>query len=141
MDWAKKAKEVIGIVSEFPACDVTAMVALALQGIYAEGLASQDGRYRVTEIELEDYTHQLKDSGARVKGPLGGALVVVYPYDALFHLLHDSARIGAFRERIVQTFRDAGVTEEILIVADNMKFARFERVEDEDEEGKEEAAD
>ena len=132
MDWAKRARDIISIVTEFPACDVVAAVAERLHRVYDKGLEGHGGVYRVAELRLDDHTFQLKSNAATVKGPLGNALLVVYPYDALHNLLQDSRRIGVFRERIAKTFREAGFTEEILIVADNMKFARFELVEGED---------
>lgn len=138
MDWTRRAKEIVELVAASPVYGIVDAVAERLRRAYTAGLEGHGGRYAVVEIEMGDHAFQLEDSAARVKGPLGNALLVVYPHDALHNLLQHSSDIGAFRERVVKTFQEAGFTEEILIIADDMKFARFERVEGED--GEEEGA-
>ena len=126
MDWAKRAKDIVSIVTNFPACDVTAAVAERLHRVYDEGLKGHGGRYRTVEVETEDRTPwDVTNGEPRVHGPIGDALLVVYPREALQNV-QAFADLEVFRDGVVEGMRAAGFTEEVLIVPDDIKFARFE---------------
>lgn len=90
-------------------------------------------RYRLVEAESKEHTIKV-DSALVVEGPVEDVLVLSYPEERLQALMSLGCnRMEGFARVARKTVKDAGWEGEIIIVSDDMKFARFEPVEDDSE--------
>ena len=81
---------------------------------------------RVVECEFEEHTIQL-EHGAVVKGPIEGALLVVITHEQSQNLMSCGGRVYQdFAKRAIGAVKDAGWDGEVLLITEDMKFARFE---------------
>lgn len=90
-------------------------------------------KYKLVEIESEEHETIKLEEGPVLKGPIENVLLVVIPDEQMKALISVDADHG-FYDGIKETLSGVGFDEEFLLVADSMKFAKFERVEDDQEE-------
>lgn len=89
-------------------------------------------KYRLKKIDPETLPEYAVPNGQVVKGPIENLLVVTFPNEVLHHMM--MARKGRPQEwvaSIKRTLFQAGWKGEVMICGDEMKFARFEPVEEE----------
>lgn len=95
-------------------------------GIEALCVRYEARTFKVVECAFEEHTIQVKH-GTVVKGPVEGVLLVVMPHDQLHALVSMSEKGGRrFIDNTIKTIKEAGWDGEVMIVADDMKMARFE---------------
>lgn len=83
-------------------------------------------KYRVVECAFKEHDVQVKN-GIVLDGPIENALIVTMPHQQLLALCQTDHK-GAFVKNIEETLKSAGWDGEVIVISEEMKFARFELV-------------
>lgn len=90
-------------------------------------------KYRLVAAEFEEHGTIDVPNSKVMKGPIEKALIVTFPAEQLQNLASmGPERIESFRQFVFKSIEDTGWTDEVLICSDEMRFAHFERVEDDE---------
>lgn len=89
-------------------------------------LENEQMKYRIVECVFKDHDIQI-ENGIVLDGPIEGALIVTMPHHQLAALCQTDNQ-GTFVKNIEETLKGAGWDGEVIVISEEMKFARFEPV-------------
>lgn len=95
-----------------------------------EAVSPNPTKYRLVEFATKEHTIKV-EYGLVTEGPIEDALVVTFPEERLQTLQGMGGdRMVSFAKAVRETILEAGWKGEVIICSEDMRFARFEPVED-----------